>query len=256
MTEKNTVMLRQVLLLGKAALFSPERLDREMVPEGLNCYELQYGARSSVPLLLKDHVNERYFGTVITAVPCDFGNIGYVTVDHGNYYETDVYLTVTEYAEKMEDYRSRGAGFGTRKADRIMLSAADQDREFPVMELKDRLVLFTGARIELDTVPDELYRYELGYGEDKGIPVMMREFVREHFFGTAISAVPFDLGEDGALFLGHDDWKLTGERMGIRAFMENVPDHPAEGYRNRGYTEDVHPGRSCGGGQPDTVRRK
>lgn len=216
-------------MLGTAALFSTERLDRNMVPEGLNCYELQYGARRSVPLLLKDHVKERYFGTVITAVPFDFGNIGYATVDLGNYYETDVYLTVAEYEKKMDNYRSRGAKFRIRKADRTMLSAADPDMEFSVMELKNRQVLFTGSRIEFESVPDELCRYELGYGEDKGFPVLMCEFVREHFFGTVLSAAGFDMGENWIIGLKRDDCILTGERMSIRSFMEKMDRYHAEG---------------------------
>ena len=85
-------------------------------------------------------------------------------------------------------------------------------------------VLFTGARIARETVPDELYFYEVRYDDDnKGDPVEIAPRIWVNYFGCILSIEPMALNEKGFLEIEPDtDWNFSGagDSRSVKEYLE------------------------------------
>lgn len=77
-------------------------------------------------------------------------------------------------------------------------------------ELFGREVLFTGARVDRDTLPKGIYAYDLRHGDDNGIPCTLEKSVVVNHFGTVLCNRPFSLPKEGYRLIGEDDYSFSG----------------------------------------------
>lgn len=62
--------LQNVWLFGRSVLYTPQPIQRESVPEGWYCYDLQGSAGSpDKPHVLVDQASERFAGCILSDVP-------------------------------------------------------------------------------------------------------------------------------------------------------------------------------------------
>ena len=61
----------KITLLGKSALFSCARIDRETVPEGLNVYELRHADEGFEPCQIGKRIFINFIGTILSKEPFD-----------------------------------------------------------------------------------------------------------------------------------------------------------------------------------------
>ena len=74
----------------------------------------------------------------------------------------------------------------------MMIDARDED--FELAEINGELVIFTNARIDRDTVPFDLYCYDVRESECfSGDPVTLEKVVSINHWGTILSKKPFPL---------------------------------------------------------------
>lgn len=66
-------MLEEVELLGRTGYFTELRVDKETVPEGMQCYELRYGDDDGFPASVEESVRVNYFGAVLFAETLELG---------------------------------------------------------------------------------------------------------------------------------------------------------------------------------------
>ena len=77
----------------------------------------------------------------------------------------------------------------------MMIDARDED--FELAEINGELVIFTNARIDRDTVPFDLYCYDVRESEGfSGDPVTLEKVVSINHWGTILSKKPFPLEDD------------------------------------------------------------
>lgn len=63
------------VLFDQPVLFSNERISRDTIPEGIHVYELQYNERDvSTPSHVVDHVQNHFYGTILSKDPIDLSN--------------------------------------------------------------------------------------------------------------------------------------------------------------------------------------
>lgn len=89
-------------------------------------------------------------------------------------------------------------------------------------EIKGRLVLFTGLRLGKNSIPEGMYIYALRHGDDAGIPCFIEKNVTVHYFGTVVTAEPFDFGDKEYIPVKCDDFGFTGEYLSIVEFAEKI----------------------------------
>lgn len=85
-----------------------------------------------------------------------------------------------------------------------------QEERLEKIELLGHKGYFTELRADKKTIPEGMYCYELRHGDDDGFPASIEKSVRVNFFGTVILMEELELGEDGMLELGYDDFGYTG----------------------------------------------
>lgn len=85
-------------------------------------------------------------------------------------------------------------------------------------------VLFSDARIARETVPDELYFYEVRYDDDNiGNPVEIASRIWVNYLGCILSFEPMALNEKGFLEIDPDtDWNYSGagDSRSVKEYME------------------------------------
>lgn len=82
----------------------------------------------------------------------------------------------------------------------MMVDARNED--FELAEIDNVVVIFTNARIDRDTVPFDLYCYDVRESEGfSGDPVTLEKVVSVNHWGTIISMKPFPLDDDGCYLL-------------------------------------------------------
>lgn len=83
-------------------------------------------------------------------------------------------------------------------------------------------VLFGNGRVSQAILPDGIYSYDLrGYDSDPGRPYALEEKVIVNHAGTILTAVPFDLSENGYLRLG-EEVDFTGGMASIQEYQEKM----------------------------------
>lgn len=92
----NEGSFQEVELKGHMALFTELRVDKNTIPEGVNCYELCHGDDDSYPAALEQSVRVNYFGTVLMADKVELGKEGYVPLEYEDFGFTGEELSVLE----------------------------------------------------------------------------------------------------------------------------------------------------------------
>ena len=85
-------------LFGKPALFSNDRITPKDIPEGLYCYDLRHSDDGDRFCSVEPKVAVNHGGSVITDIPLDFGERGYISLTEDtepNFLSED--LTIAEY---------------------------------------------------------------------------------------------------------------------------------------------------------------
>ena len=85
-------------LFGKPALFSNDRITPKDIPEGLYCYDLRHSDDGERFCSVEPKVAVNHGGSVITDIPLDFGDEGYISLTEDtepNFLSED--LTIAEY---------------------------------------------------------------------------------------------------------------------------------------------------------------
>lgn len=85
-------------LFGKPALFSNDRITPKDIPEGLYCYDLRHSDDGDRFCSVEPNVAVNHGGSVITDIPLDFGDKGYISLTEDtepNFLSED--LTIAEY---------------------------------------------------------------------------------------------------------------------------------------------------------------
>ena len=181
----------QVMVRGRPALFTLETVDKSTVPDGLYCYELQYDTEMSVPTMIWNHAPEKFCGTIITADPFRLYCTGYTPVGYGNFEFTDQSYSVTEFAEKMERCHRNGVLCSRKLPDEIIVDLETVQSDMPEIEVNGRPGLFSEYHININTIPEGMYAYEVK-GEDDGVSFEVTGgYVEQGFFGTVLTTIPF-----------------------------------------------------------------
>lgn len=94
--------------------------------------------------------------------------------------------------------------------------------EMEEVEVKGKLALFTGLRLDKNPVPEGMYIYALRHGDDTGIPCSIEKHVKVNYFGTIITAEPFDFGDKNYISVKYDDFGFTGEYLNVMEFAEKM----------------------------------
>ena len=101
-------------LFGKPALFSNDRITPKDIPEGLYCYDLRHSDDGDRFCSVEPKVAVNHGGSVITDIPLDFGDEGYIPFSEDtepNFLSED--LTIAEYMNgefEQSDSHERTAG--------------------------------------------------------------------------------------------------------------------------------------------------
>ena len=65
--------LQEVTIFGNKALFSNERIDKSMLPQGLYCYDLRGSDDDpGIPITVEEQIAVNHAGSIVTATPLDF----------------------------------------------------------------------------------------------------------------------------------------------------------------------------------------
>ena len=103
----------------------------------------------------------------------------------------------------------------------MMIDARDED--FKLAEIDNVVVIFTNARIDRDTVPFDLYCYDVRESECfSGDPVTLEKVVSINHWGTILSKKPFPL--EDAYYPLKDGINYLEETCTMDEFMEMNPE--------------------------------
>lgn len=81
----------------------------------------------------------------------------------------------------------------------------------------NKTFLFTDERIETNTVPSTLYKYEVRYDDEVyGDPVEIASSVAVNFLGTIISVEPFSVPMD----IDYDKWIWIGGKISLSDYLK------------------------------------
>jgi hypothetical protein len=97
-------------------------------------------------------------------------------------------------------------------------------------------MLFTNSRIDRETVPKELFLYEVRHDDDQqGDPVQLGKWIMVNHWGTLISNKPVKLEPSPSIDNAYrdidseDDWNYEGEEATIQEYMaEHPPEKPKQ----------------------------
>lgn len=100
------------------------------------------------------------------------------------------------------------------------------EEHFEEITVLDKPALFTGIRIERDTVPKGLYLYEVRGDDDGGSdPVQIARGIVVNHYGSIITREPIKLPQDGYLDIDPEkDWNFAGgDCRTVKEFQEKYP---------------------------------
>lgn len=97
--------------------------------------------------------------------------------------------------------------------------------EYQRVELFDVPALFTNGRVDLASLPEGIYRYELrGADYDPGYPLTIEKNVTVNHAATILTVVPLNLPEQGYLRLG-EELNMTGGMQRIPEYQSEMSEH-------------------------------
>ena len=92
------------------------------------------------------------------------------------------------------------------------MSVNANEEVFDLLELFGKTVLFTCMRVKRNTVPDNLYVYDVRHDDDcSGRIVEVRPHILVNHWGTVICKEPIEMTDFGCKFVEEDDYRYTGE---------------------------------------------
>lgn len=106
--------------------------------------------------------------------------------------------------------------------------------------LLDKPALFTGARLDRNTVPEGLYAYDVRHDDlCQGIPCEVAKYIMVNHWGTVLMAEPLDLGEDGRIYLEEKDWNYASIPSQTRGLVGRISMLGLNGevYQTTNYTD-------------------
>lgn len=99
------------------------------------------------------------------------------------------------------------------------------NERFEEVELLGKTVLFTDCRVQRDTVPEGLHRYEMRHTDDDwGEPCQLGYGILVNHFGTILTNEPIQLDPGGHLDFDAEDMNFLGN--GYVSVMEYMETHP------------------------------
>ena len=97
------------------------------------------------------------------------------------------------------------------------------NERFEEVEFQGKTVLFTDCRVQKDTIPEGLHRYEIRHTDDDwGEPCQLGYGIVVNHFGTLISNEAIQLDPSGHLDFDADDMNFLGNGYG---FQIEMPEH-------------------------------
>ena len=100
------------------------------------------------------------------------------------------------------------------------------NERFEEIEFQGKIVLFTDSRVQRDTVPEGLHRYEIRHTDDDwGEPCQLGYGIVVNHFGTILTNAPIQLDPSGHLDFDTDAMSFLGN--GYISAAEYMEQHPA-----------------------------
>ncbi len=85
--------------------------------------------------------------------------------------------------------------------------------------------LFVNERVDLETLPEGIYRYELrGADYDPGYPLTIEKNVTVNHAATILTVVPLNIPEQGYLRIG-EELNMTGGMQSIPEYQSEISEH-------------------------------
>lgn len=83
------------------------------------------------------------------------------------------------------------------------------ENKYVVVSLQQKPFLFTNARIDRTSVPEDLFVYDVGDSDGDGCYARVQRFVMVNHWGTVIGPYELDLGKDGVYYpeLGSEEYE-------------------------------------------------
>ena len=101
----------------------------------------------------------------------------------------------------------------------MMVNAAEES--FELMEMLGQRVLFTNMRVDRDTVPQDLYVYEVRHDDDcTGEICEIKPFVMVNHWGTMICKEPIELDPKwNSRFVDKNDYSYLGDDVKLDEYI-------------------------------------
>lgn len=159
----NGESFQEVDVKGHMALFTELRVDKNTIPEGVNCYELRHGDDDSYPAALEQNVRINYFGAVLMTDKMELGEKGWIELSYDDFGFSGEELSVLElqanYGEEPDELSD--------VAD--LVSFAENDLNFPMTKKEaDKLLGYMeGHEYLLGKKEGKLFQGDLCYEHGK-----------------------------------------------------------------------------------------
>lgn len=101
-------MLEEVELLGRTGYFTELRVDKEIVPEGMHCYELRHGDDDGFPASVEESVRVNYFGAVLFTETLELGEEKALQIGYEDFAFTGEQMYLAQVQEKQPDRQQEG----------------------------------------------------------------------------------------------------------------------------------------------------
>ncbi len=106
----------------------------------------------------------------------------------------------------------------------IKMRVNAKSEKFENVTVLGKPMLFTSLRVDKNTVPENLFVYEVRHDDDcTGIPCELAKWVMVNHWGTVISATPVELKEtpnNAYRILNEDDWNYEGTTSTLEEYLE------------------------------------
>lgn len=101
----------------------------------------------------------------------------------------------------------------------MLLDANEEIFELIEM-LNQEKVLFTNSRIKRDSVPDNLYVYDVRHDDkNQGDMCEIKPYIKVNYWGTIICKSPINMTDGDCCFINKDDYNYQDEYMTLKEFM-------------------------------------
>ena len=99
------------------------------------------------------------------------------------------------------------------------MSVNANEEVFDLLELFGKTVLFTCMRVKRNTVPDNLYVYDVRHDDYcSGRIVEVRPHILVNHWGTVICKEPIEMTDIGCKFVKEGDYRYMGETCKLSDF--------------------------------------